>query len=244
MISRIVLQSALAALLVPSIAVAQSATVNAWFDGTGLNPQSGVATQGVEGGDLGLTCDTSTGAAICQWRINLRFHNLEQLASLGTDLLGETSQLAISDVTHGDFPGPGYVGQGHNYQTPNAGGTLAVLKALSVPFDSNSQYILEQGAPGFYQALSFTLTATKPGGDQGLELIDARVNELLWAHVSPGPTAPLAVVAFGNAPAVPGNIEGGIASGVISIQSVPEPATAGMIVAGLVALLRRRRRAL
>lgn len=239
MAKRFVAVAALGLFFFQSRANAGLATVWIWFDASGLNPQSGVATQGVEGGDLALTCDTSAGPAVCQWRVNMHVHNLLQLASMGTDLLGDTAVLAISDATHGDFPGDAYEAQGHNYQTPNAGGLLADLRSVSVPLSPPNVFVPSQGAPGFYNPVSFTLTASKLGNEQGIHSIDARVNSLVWAHINEAGNAPFSILGFGDAPLIPGNIQGGIAAGVIQVNSVPEPVS-GLLLIAAVAFLRRR----
>jgi len=214
-----------------------------WFEGAGQNPQSTVALQGLEGGDLKLACDTSAGPALCQWQITMRMRNTFQVASLGTDLLGDTDKFTLSDPIDGVYPNYPYANHGHSYQTPNAGGLLAVLKEVMVPVDENSHYVPGEGAPGTYDLVSFTLSASKSGGEQGIDSIDARVNNLLWVLINESSTAPHAFVNFGGAPAVDGESVGALAPGVIQVQNVPEPATAAFcLLLGLPLTLRRRPR--
>lgn len=239
-------RSILATLLVLSLAPGAHAGIAntfVWFDAVGLNPQSGIALQGVEGGNLLLSCDTSAGPTLCQWQVTMRMRNTVQVASLGTDLLGDTDKFTLSNPIDGIYPNSQFANHGHSYQTPNAGGVLAILKEVMVPVDENSQYDPLAGAPGTYDLVSFTLSASKSGGEQGIDSIDARVNNLLWVLITESSTTPHAFVNFGGAPTVDGELFGALAPGVIQVHNVPEPATAAFcLLLGLPLTLLRRRR--
>ena len=236
----------LAALLVLALApMARAGIANTfvWFEGAGLNPQSTVTLQGAEGGDLQLSCDTSAGPTICQWQVTMRMRNTVQVASLGTDLLGDTDKFSLSNPIDGIYPNSNLPNHDHLYQMPNAGGVLAILKEVMVPVDNDSHYVPSEGAPGTYDLVSFTLTASKSGGEQGIDSIDARVNNLLWALVVETGPVPHAYVDFGGAPTVDGELIGTLAPGVIQVQNIPEPATAAFcLLLGLPLTLPRRRR--
>lgn len=195
-----------------------------WFEATGQNAASQVLIQGVEGGNLSLTCDTFAGPATCQWDIAMQMHSAQQFGAMGTNLLGNADKHVISNVIHGNFPDDGY-----SSQTPNSSGLLAKFKQVNIPIIAGPDHPVfdpTDGAAGEYLLFSFTLTTTKSQGDQTIDYLDAAVNELLWASLvenGNGQTPPT-FVQFGAGAPVNG-LQQTMTPNVIAIHSVPEPAS-------------------
>lgn len=208
-----------------------------WFEATSLNPASGVLSQGAEGADLELSCDTSAGATMCEWEIAMRMRSTQQFGGMGTNLLGDTEKHTVSNLTHGgEYPSDAYL-----FEELNAGGVLASLKELNVPIAPGPVYDPTDGGPGNYLLATMTLHTLKAQGDQTVDSISATINNLLWASVNESGIHEPTFVMFGDGPVLDGEVVGGLAECII-IRNTPEPASALLVVVALVAISLTRRR--
>ncbi|OWY71353.1 hypothetical protein B7486_12235 [cyanobacterium TDX16] len=208
-----------------------------WFEATSLNPSSGVLSQGAEGADLELSCDTSAGATMCEWDIAMRMRSTQQFGGMGTNLLGETQKHAISNLTHGgEYPSGGYL-----FNEINAGGILASLKEVNVPIAPGPVYDPTDGGPGQYLLATMTLHTLKAQGDQTIDSISASINELTWASVNESGIHEPTLVMFGDGPVLDGEVVGGHADCII-IHNTPEPSLALLSLITLGTFSRSRRR--
>lgn len=208
-----------------------------WFEATSLNPSAGVISQGAEGADLELSCDTSAGATMCEWDIAMRMRSTQQFGSMGTNLLGNTQKHAISNLAHGgEFPSDGFI-----FNEVNAGGILASLKEVNIPVVAGPGNDPTDGGPGEYLLATMTLHTLKAQGDQTIDSISATINNLLWASVNDSGIHEGTFVLFGDGPVLDGEVEGGLADCII-IHNTPEPSLALLSLITLGTFSRSRRR--
>ena len=196
--------------------------IQVWFEAVGLNPASMVVQQGVKGGDLVIACEDLFGIDACEWDLSMKMDwdtgpVVTVIGSLATDFLGNTDKHAITDFLVGDYPLDGFL-----FDEVNEGGLLAITKGVQVPLVCEPTCEFDPIPPGEYTFLTARLTTlAAPGGDPA-DAIDMQINSLLWtfANDPAGPIHPDPLVQFGDADPLAGDVEGGLAEGVIVVLSV------------------------
>lgn len=199
----------------------ESANIRVWFEAEGVNPASMVVQQGAPGGDLVIACETERGFEFCEWDIAMMMEwdtgeVVSVISSMATDILGDTEKHMITDFLIGDYPLDGYL-----FEEINEDGLLADTRGVEIPVKDNPPVFVPI-PPGEYTFLEARLTTLATADGDPSDAIDMQINSLLWTLVADpaGPVAPDALVQFGDADPIPGDLEGGLAEDVIVVLAV------------------------
>ncbi|MCG8408443.1 MAG: PEP-CTERM sorting domain-containing protein [Phycisphaerales bacterium] len=216
--------------------------LHVWFEATGANPASTVTQQGVQGDDLIVECDTTAGPTTCEWDLSMIMSwdtapLVSVISSAATDFLGDSNKHTMSNFQVGNYPLDGFA-----FTEVNAGGVLADTRAVQVPV-SGDPPMFEVIPQGEYTLLTARLTTQKGPGDLQTDGIDMQINSLLWTFTydPDGPIGSQPLIQFGDADAIFGDQQGGLADDVIIIRNVPEPTTIGLLIFGLTLIVPKRR---